>query len=152
MIRVGQRIKVPSAGGRVSTGVASVEKGADGVIHYKVRRGDTLSHIARRFGTRISVIRKMNSLGRRSMIRTGQILKLPGKATGGSTNISPIRNVMKSDVKAKSSFAKVHVVKRGETLIDIAKRYRVSLGRIARSNDLRNRSVIRIGRRLVIPE
>ncbi len=44
---------------------------------YKIRRGDTLSAIAARFGTTVKVLAKLNKIDDPSKIRVGQILKLP---------------------------------------------------------------------------
>jgi membrane-bound lytic murein transglycosylase D len=43
---------------------------------HEVRRGDTLSEIARRYGVTLDALRKLNGLGNRSMIRPGQVLRL----------------------------------------------------------------------------
>ncbi len=121
-------------------------------IKYRVRRGDTLSHIARRFRTRISTLRRINRMGRRSMLRAGQVIKVPNRNTPQSRYGSVKVAKSASKKKFRSSGDSVHVVRRGETLIDIARRYRVSIGKIARANSLRNKSLIRIGHRLVIPD
>lgn len=44
---------------------------------YTVKRGDTLSHIARRYGTSVAKLARLNGLTHRSRIRIGQRLKLP---------------------------------------------------------------------------
>jgi membrane-bound lytic murein transglycosylase D len=45
-------------------------------FRYRVKRGDTLWSIAKRFGTTVDAIRKWNGLGAKSTIRAGQRLKL----------------------------------------------------------------------------
>ncbi|MBM4408542.1 MAG: LysM peptidoglycan-binding domain-containing protein [Chloroflexi bacterium] len=44
---------------------------------YKVKRGDTLSAIAHRFGTTVKVLQELNNIQDPQYIRVGQILKLP---------------------------------------------------------------------------
>ncbi len=46
-------------------------------IYYKVRRGDTLSEIAHRFGTSIARLRHWNEKARRTYIYPGQVLRIP---------------------------------------------------------------------------
>lgn len=46
---------------------------------------------------------------------------------------------------------KIHYVKRGETLSEIARKYRTSVWKIARANNIRRKHVIRVGQRLKIP-
>jgi LysM repeat protein len=44
---------------------------------HRVRRGETLSTIARRFGTSVSAIQRANGMGRRTKILVGQRLRVP---------------------------------------------------------------------------
>ena len=44
---------------------------------YKVRSGDTLSAIASRFGTTIAEISALNNIANPSLIRVGQVLRIP---------------------------------------------------------------------------
>ncbi len=46
---------------------------------------------------------------------------------------------------------KVHVVRKGETLTGLARRYEVSLAELAKANDLTSKSKIQIGQRLSVP-
>lgn len=72
----------PTAG---RTAAASVSAGAtpapSGEVAsnrtYKVKRGDTLSAIAHRFGTTVKVLQELNNIQDPQYIRVGQILKLP---------------------------------------------------------------------------
>ena len=50
---------------------------------YTVRRGDSLSRIARRCGTSVGALASLNGLGKRHLIFPGQKLRLPGSATEG---------------------------------------------------------------------
>jgi membrane-bound lytic murein transglycosylase D len=49
---------------------------AGGSPTHQVRSGDTLSDIARQYGLTLTVLRRLNGLGNRSMIRPGQVLRL----------------------------------------------------------------------------
>jgi|GEM_PF-1480040 len=46
-------------------------------LRYRIRRGDTLYSLARRYKTTVTRIRKANNLTSRSRIKQGQILKIP---------------------------------------------------------------------------
>jgi membrane-bound lytic murein transglycosylase D len=46
------------------------------VVH-RVKRGQTLQMIARRYGTTVAAIQRQNNLGRRVTLRTGQTLQIP---------------------------------------------------------------------------
>jgi len=105
------------------------------VVH-RVRHGQTLASIARRYGNSVERIRSYNGIRNKHMIRAGQRLRIP---TGGSNFKS-----------TKPSYV-VHRVRRGQTLALIARRYGSSVERIRSYNGLRNKHMIRVGQRLRIP-
>ena len=80
---------------------------------YTVRRGDTLSKIALRFDVGLGFLRQINKL-KGDLIRPGQKLRL----------------------RASRLEEAVHVVKEGETLTEIARRYRVSVSQLQSLNAL----------------
>lgn len=49
-------------------------------VTHRVRRGENLSSIARRYGTTISTIQNANGMGRRTLIRIGEQLRIPAPA------------------------------------------------------------------------
>lgn len=112
-ILVGQKIRVPVLGTRVA--------------EYRVRRGDHLTKIAKRFGVSVATIKRINAL-RSDQIYVGQVLE-----------------IMKSGRKRPI----YHKVRRGENLTEIARRYGVSVRKIKQANDLR-RNRIYVGETLKI--
>lgn len=131
MIRVGQRLKI----GESQVASSSRSRKPSSVKYYVVQRGDTLIGIAKRFGVSVSELRRLNGLKKRSFLKIGQKLSLKNKSS--SSELSKAR--------------KFHVVRRGENLLTIAKRYKVSIAKIVRENKINNRSKIFVGSRLVIP-
>jgi membrane-bound lytic murein transglycosylase D len=141
--------------------------------YYKVRRGDTLSHIARRYRTSIAKIRDLNDFSSRTLLRVGQKIKVPD-ATGGvgfvpekkssktesarrssSTAVASNKKKLKSQKKsqvAKTADKTVHVVRPGENLSIIARKYSVTVAQIAKANSLANRSKLYVGASLLIPD
>ena len=120
--------------------IASTEQNRDedvaastGETTYRVRRGDNLYNISKKFGVTINQLRERNKLGRRSLLKVGSVLVIPGK---GAKRI------------ARKSF---HVVQRGETLLKIAQRYNVSLSTLTEANDMSRRATLYVGKKLVIP-
>lgn len=90
----GFRLRLPAetviaAPEQVLAAVPSGERFAAQVpdLSYRVRKGDTLSQIARRHGTTVTKLAQANGLGNGSRIRVGQTLKLPARA--GSTRPPP---------------------------------------------------------------
>ncbi len=125
-VYVGQRLVIP---GRSAPTASRV---------YVVRRGDTLSGIAARFGVSLSALARANGLTTRSFVYVGQRLVIPSGSTGATTPPS-------------TGGGRVYIVRPGDTLSGIAARFGVSLSALARANGIRNPSRIYVGQRLVIP-
>ncbi len=132
---------------------------------YKIRRGDTISSLARRFRTSTRAIRKLNNMGSSTRLVAGRRIKVPGESLAGLARREikaeaekPRRELAKADRAAKpgarvagKSGSRVHIVRRGDTLIDIARQYRVSLTELATYNQISRKTKIMIGTRLEIP-
>jgi len=109
-----------------------------GGCYYVVQRGDTLFSIARRFGTTIGAIAQANGLSNPRYIRAGQRLIIPGAYPAC---------VPPSTVPG----ATVYIVRRGDTLYSIARRYHTTVAAIAWANGIANPHRIWVGQRLIIP-
>lgn len=53
------------------------ERPEHNVMTHKVRRGETLGHIARKYGTSVKAIQTSNRLGKRTFLKLGQALQIP---------------------------------------------------------------------------
>lgn len=111
------------------------------VIHY-VRRGETVSHIAERYRSSVSTIARLNNLNSRYLIRPGQRLKVPSQ--GGTSSAPP-----PSLELTKEGEKLVYVVKRGDSLYQIARAFNSSVDRIKQLNNLRS-NIINVGQKLEI--
>ena len=109
----------------------------DNKVIHTVRIGDTLSEIAMKYSTSEKKIKQLNGL-RNDIIRTGQKLQIYVSADSKKSN-----NIEGSSRKI------VYIVKRGDTLSEIAEDYKTSSKQIRRWNRLRN-DKIRIGQKLII--
>lgn len=107
---------------------------------HRVRRGETLSTIARRYRTSVGAIARANNLRSRHRIRVGQRLKIPQR--GRATTL-----VRAAPAKASASWR--HSVRRGDSLWKLASRYGTTVDRIKRHNGLRG-DRLAIGQRLKI--
>ena len=102
---------------------------------HRVTAGENLSVIAGRYSTTVSGIQAANALGRRTLIRIGQQLRIP-------TNASTV---------APTTTTVIHRVTRGENLAVIARRYGTTVSAIQAANELGRRTLINIGQQLRIP-
>ncbi len=166
---------------------------AGGASYHRVKRGDTLSGIAKKYRTRVSALKNLNGLTSQSIIRPGRKIKLPqgrrvagksgrrkarvsssgsykvrsgdnlwviGKKFGVSvSNLKKWNNLYFSKLKVGQILrvaknprqSKVYYVQRGDNLTTIARKHKVTLSNLLRQNSLTTRSILVVGKRLVIP-
>ncbi len=138
-LRIGQRLVIP-VGGAMSTVVArSVsEPETRSVTFHRVRRGETVSGIARRYGVSQAQLQRWNNLGVSGRINAGQRLRVGQSATE------------RARVATRSS-SRTHTVRSGETLSGLAQQYGVRLSALAGANGLTSKSRIRVGQKLEVP-
>ena len=117
-------------------------------VVYKVRSGDVLGIIAERYRVRVSDIRKWNRLNSNT-IRVGQRLNIwvyPGTQTKTVTSTKKKVKPIIIDYNGK----KIYTVQPGDTLWDIAKKYKdLDIDKIKKLNNLKN-SKIMPGQKLII--
>ena len=114
---------------------------------HRVRSGDTLEAISKKYGLTIDAIKGCNPTVKRYQILTGQKLKLTC-ASAEEEEAVVGTNVTDTNIKKVKKDYKVHVVRNGESLWAIAQKYNVSISDLMKWNNLKKRSVIFKGRRL----
>ena len=147
-VRAGQLLKIP---GRF---VAKADSSAPSAappppkqsVQHRVRRGETLSVIAERYGTSVKALMRLNGLTNPRRVRAGQLLNIPDRfvAKDDSSTPSAASPPPKQSVR--------HRVRRGQTLSTIARLYNTSARAIAHHNAIRNPQRIIAGQVLRIPE
>ncbi len=117
---------------------------------HRVRRGDTLSRIAGRYGVSTASLRRANGL-RGSTVRSGQRLRIPGaSATPSRRTESANISVQWSGTKTAATRARTVRVGRGDTLSSIAQRHGTTVASLRKVNGLRG-STVRAGQTLKVP-
>jgi membrane-bound lytic murein transglycosylase D len=103
-----------------------------------VQQGDTLSTLASRHGVPVSFLQGVNGIDGNATLAVGDALYVPGG------DVKPLRAGL---VRSATS---VHVVRKGDTLWGIARRYDMSVSEIARANGISTKSTLRPGQRLAV--
>lgn len=140
-IRIGMSLMIPGRGGaavasKPSSSSSASKSSSVAVTTHTVRKGDTLSVIASRYGTSTTNIRSLNGLSG-SRIYVGQKLK--------------VRGVAKASTSSRTVATSSYTIKRGDTLIGIANRHGTTLTKLQNLNGIRNASSIKVGQRLKVP-
>lgn len=133
-IIAGKVLKIPSRNSADPAALAATRPLAPGkTVRYKVRQGDNLWNIARKFGTTTKHIKSTNRLTSTSL-RIGQMLTISSdkQLLVAQNNMSTYR------------------VKSGDSPFSIAKKYKMSLNRLLALNRLNKRSKIFPGQKLIV--
>lgn len=123
---------------------------------YTVTKGDSLWSVAKRNHLTVAELADANNLSTGTTLRLGQKLIIPGKA-GVANSAAAAASTAAATAPVETPAPKApaesvtHVVKAGETLGAIARKYQVSVGEIATANNITDPAKIRPGRELTIP-
>lgn len=113
----------------------TVRSGYETTTDYAVRRGDTVSDLARRYGTTVEKIASDNRLANPDVISPGDTLRI----TSDEGRQPPRKEYFQ------------YVVKSGDTLSEIARKFRTTTRTLERINDLANPDLIYPNQRVYVP-
>ncbi len=110
-------------------------------ITHKVRSGETLWEIAKKYNISMDLIIKANDIKNPSKLRINQSLKIPPP------------NFSKKDIYSDSELKKgvYYRLKRGDTLWELSRTYQVSINKIKEANGIDSPKKLRIGKVIFIP-
>ncbi|MBI9072698.1 MAG: LysM peptidoglycan-binding domain-containing protein [Melioribacteraceae bacterium] len=131
------RIFAGSGSGLAASGSESTSSDVPANGKYKVRSGDSLEKIAKKFGTTISNLKELNNLTSNKII-AGKTLAVTNKT----------KSVASADNSANSNAFK-YKIKRGDTISEIAENYKVSTKNLRAWNNLKGNNIV-VGKTLTI--
>jgi len=139
VIRPGQVLAVSVRGaGSGHSRVARAASGSNRADRYKVRTGDSLWTIARRFGISEHQLRVWNDLGQDNLIRPGQVLAVSARgATSGQSRVAGKPGGSTRTISYK--------VRPGDTLWGIGRQFDVATSQIQDWNNLGDDHILRPG-------
>ncbi|ARW30682.1 putative peptidoglycan endopeptidase LytE [Bacillus subtilis subsp. subtilis] len=94
---------------------------------YKVKSGDSLWKISKKYGMTINELKKLNGL-KSDLLRVGQVLKVKGSTSSSSSSSS----------KVSSSSTSTYKVKSGDSLSKIASKYGTTVSKLKSLNGLKS--------------
>lgn len=168
-LRIGQVLAIPLFGSSIRSSNQSIanrrprdvpppDPATHQAISYRIRRGDTLARISRRYGVSMANLQDWNKLNNPGDIVAGRSLTIyvprPSSTAGGSgstpTGTTGTGGTNRGDGGATASNAIIYTVKPGDTLWDIARAHNVTVSALRRTNGLGGRAAIHPGDRLRI--
>lgn len=153
---VGQSLKVPVAGTTASKSARQTEKtqSKKKPTSYVVESGDTMIYVARKFGLSTNKLATLNGMKPMDDLIIGKRLTLvdDGKTTV-STRKSKSNKVSaqkKTDKKPPKKQPTSYVVESGDTMIYVARKFKLSTNKLANMNGMKPFDALRIGQRLTL--
>lgn len=111
-----------------------------------VRKGDTLSIIARKYGTSTSQLVQANDLGKTPVLKVGHTLIIP---MSESTPPQPVKQAKATTTSASTRTSRYYTIRAGDTLAKIAARFNTSVDKLKTWNHLSTTRLV-VGKRLII--
>jgi len=169
----GYRLRIPKGGsGGFAERYAAIpdDKKRDWVVH-RVKRGDTLSEIAQRYGVPVGILQETNNIKSPRSLRVGSTLAVPVPkgstrfAMADASSVSEPRRVKVDRSRVDRALARatrtqpsnianmkrlVYRVKLGDTLGHIAEWYECRAAELRNWNDIPYGSPIRVDQELVV--
>jgi membrane-bound lytic murein transglycosylase D len=111
-------------------------------VYHRVRKGDTLSSISKQYHASVTTILNLNQIRGQRGLSVGKIIKIPQQVTSEYSKpvgqVTSLNNIIS------------HVVKAGDSLFNIAKRYSTTTETLKQLNGLAG-SELNIGQVLKVP-
>ena len=139
----GQKLIVYSPGRGKSKASYSSHKSTKSTNGYhKVRSGENLGLIAKKYHITVSQLKAWNGL-HNNMIKPGQKLKVSNKSSSTKTT----KNI--AETKPNGNY-QYHTIRKGDTLWDLAKKYNSSVSKIKKWNGISNSYRLKPGKKLIV--
>ncbi|MBK8744558.1 LysM peptidoglycan-binding domain-containing protein [Propionivibrio sp.] len=118
---------------------------------YTVRPGDKLEKIAPRFGMTVANLKEANGIKGRIKVNPGLTLLVAGQNGGEplSMDALPEQPRLPEASTAPVAATRTHIVRKGETLLSIARHYTINAAELKRINRLRSNNIA-VGTRLTL--
>ncbi|MBL1275179.1 MAG: LysM peptidoglycan-binding domain-containing protein [Ectothiorhodospiraceae bacterium] len=116
---------------------------------HRIREGETLGHIARKFQTTVALLQEVNSI-RDKWIRAGQSIIIPVATKSLKHYLSEDRRRATLQGTKRSGHKLTHTVKRGDTFWDLSRKYKVKVSQLASWNGMSPKDALKLGQRLVV--
>jgi membrane-bound lytic murein transglycosylase D len=121
-----------------------------GVIHYTVRKGDSVVSVAKHFNTSVNVIRELNGLpaGRLTVgtdlsVPSATAVQLPAKVMLAAARVDG-----KVRMNRRERHVRIQVVHAGESLWSIARRHHMNVKKLAALNGMQPGDALHAGQRI----
>ena len=126
---------------------------------YVVVKGDTLGEIAKKYGTTVEYLAKVNEIANVDLIEIDQVLYIPEEPTEAvKTEVGLGKKIVLGEDKIRiigneelNGVYEAYKVVRGDTLGEIAKRFETTVDLLAKVNEIENVDLIEVDQVIFVP-
>jgi membrane-bound lytic murein transglycosylase D len=139
---------------------------------YRIRRGDSLHTIARKFRTTVAYLRDLNDIPRKKRLKVGSRISVPDRTSrvskvayksqapatattsaGDSTPIAASNPPEKTEaaVSMQDGISKFYIVQSGDSLFSIAMKYNTTVDSLKKLNAIRRGRILKVGAKIRLP-
>lgn len=116
---------------------------------HRIRQGETLGHIARKYQTSVDLLQEVNNI-RDKWIRAGDSIIIPVATKDLKHYLSQDQRRLALQRTERRGIKVKHTVKSGDTFWDLSRKFKVSVGQLASWNGMSPKDSLMPGQRLVI--
>ena len=114
---------------------------------YKIKRGDTLFSVARRFDTKVATILKLNKMKLKENLIVGRKILVPAISAGKPSENSGGKGRQNGGITTSKNYT----VKKGDTLFSLAKNNSITIEELRRINNMSGSDALLCGQRIKLP-
>lgn len=134
---------------------------------YRIRRGDSLHTIARKFRTTVAYLRDLNDIPRKKRLKVGSRISVPDRTPRASAKSSTSSVAAASQAKSENvavasqantgggevqdGISKFYIVQSGDSLFSIAMKYNTTVENLKKLNSIRRGRVLKVGAKIKLP-
>lgn len=119
-------------------------------VRHKLRSGDSLLRLAKKYHTTSDIISKVNEL-KSNVIIAGEHLIIPVALKSlDSYSLSQEQRLAKTQSRKRGAYKLNYTVKNGDTFWDLSREYKVNLRQLAKWNGMAPTDTLRPGKKLVV--
>lgn len=131
---------------------------------YRIRRGDSLYTIARKFRTTVAYLRDLNDIPRKKRLRIGSRISVPDrtprvtkvsyKTSAGkslASNQKKTEGAIQNVTPVVEGISKFYIVQSGDSLFSIAMKYNTTVENLKKLNSIRRGRILKVGAKIRLP-
>jgi membrane-bound lytic murein transglycosylase D len=119
-------------------------------VRHKVRSGQSLGVIAKKYNTSVDVIQSINGMTSNVIYANDYLLVPVALKSMEEYSLSAEQRLARTQAEKKGAYKVSHTIKNGDTFWDISRAYNVSVRELAKWNGMAPNDPLRLGKELVV--